>query len=77
LARSLDGVKVAVAIRQSGASGVFRVSVRSSCAYDVAALCAQFGGGGHEKAAGCTVTAADIDEAMSKLVDCIREDELI
>lgn len=77
LARSLSGVKIAAAIRQSGASGVFRVSVRSSCAYDVSALCAQFGGGGHEKAAGCTITATDIDEAMSKLVDCIREDELI
>lgn len=77
LARSLEGVKVAAAIRQSGSSGVFRVSVRSSCGYDVSALCAQFGGGGHEKAAGCTITAADIDEAMTKLVDSVREDELI
>ncbi|MBQ1963357.1 MAG: DHH family phosphoesterase [Clostridia bacterium] len=77
IARSLSGVQIAAAIRQPGAAGVFRASVRSSCSYDVSALCAQFGGGGHAKAAGCTITASDIDEAMNKLVDSIREDELI
>ena len=71
IARSLVGVRVAVAIRQAGTEGVFRASFRSQGAYDVAALCAEFGGGGHQKAAGCTITAADINEAMQQIVSKI------
>lgn len=68
VARSLTGVKVAIAIRQPGTGGTFRVSTRSNCNYDVAVLCAKFDGGGHKKAAGCTILAADADEAMNKIV---------
>ncbi len=74
IARSLVGVKIAIAIRQPGTDGTFRVSCRSNCDFDVAALCASFGGGGHTRAAGCTVTAADMDEAMNKLVAEIQID---
>lgn len=77
VARSLMGVKIAVAIRQPSTEGAFRVSVRSSCSYDVSALCAKFDGGGHKKAAGCTVYAADVDEAMQKFVSQISLDEKI
>lgn len=75
VARSLMGVKVAIAIRQPNPDGTFRVSVRSSCSYDVSALCAKFDGGGHKKAAGCTICAADVDEAMQKIVSQIDLDE--
>lgn len=68
VARSLTGVKVAACIRQPGTEGVFRVSMRSSCECDVSAVCAAFGGGGHKKAAGCTLTAADMEEAVRRLV---------
>ncbi len=53
--RSLEGVQVAVAIRQPTDAPVFRVSMRSNTEFDVAAVCARFGGGGHTKAAGCTL----------------------
>lgn len=76
VARSLAGVKVAFAIRQPGTEGVFRVSARSACSYDVAKLCAQFGGGGHKKAAGCTLSAPDMEEAMRKLISAIAVEEL-
>lgn len=56
VARGLQGVQVAAAIRQPADEGVYRVSMRSSCHVDVAAICASFGGGGHIKAAGCTIT---------------------
>ena len=68
VARGLQGVQVAVAIRQPKAEGVYRVSMRSSCEVDVAAICAEFGGGGHIKAAGCTVTC---DEGMDEVVEMI------
>lgn len=71
VARSLIGVQVAIAIRQPGTEGTFRVSMRSNGDYDVAALCALFGGGGHKKAAGCTLTAADADEAAETIVEKI------
>ena len=71
IARSLEGVRVAMAVRQPGTEGVFRVSMRSQGSYDVSALCARFGGGGHQKAAGCTVMASDVKEAMQKLVSSI------
>ena len=72
VARSLAGVKVAVCIRQPGTQGVFRVSMRSSCELDVSAVCAAFGGGGHKKAAGCTVTASDMEEAMRAIVSLLE-----
>ena len=71
IARSLVGVRVAMAIRQPAPEGVFRVSIRSQGSYDVSALCARFGGGGHQKAAGCTLTATDVNEAMQKIVSAI------
>lgn len=66
--RSLAGVEVAVSVRQSGPEGVFRVSMRSSTDFDVAQICARLGGGGHQRAAGCTLTAADTDEAIAKIL---------
>jgi phosphoesterase RecJ-like protein len=68
VARGLQGVQVAVAIRQPKAEGVYRVSMRSSCDVDVAAICAEFGGGGHIKAAGCIVTC---DGGMDEVVETI------
>ena len=58
--------RFSVAIRQPKAEGVYRVSKRSSCEVDVAAICAEFGGGGHIKAAGCTVSC---DDGMDKVVE--------
>ncbi|MBR6808409.1 MAG: bifunctional oligoribonuclease/PAP phosphatase NrnA [Clostridia bacterium] len=63
--RSLDGVKIALSVRQSFADPtVYRVSSRSNCDADVSAVCASFGGGGHVKAAGCKVTAKTPEEAL-------------
>lgn len=76
IARSLEGVAVAIAVRQPATEGKFRVSMRSSCDFDVSALCKKFDGGGHARAAGCTMTATDAAEAMQKIVDAIDESAL-
>ncbi len=70
--RSLSGVEVALCIRQPLPEGKFRVSARSNGAYDVAELCRKFEGGGHAKAAGCTLNATDMAEAMHRIVSAIR-----
>jgi len=50
-----------------------RVSVRTSDRADAVAITGQFGGGGHARAAGCTVEAA-LDEARAQvLAVCERE----
>lgn len=57
IARSVEGVEVAAAVRQSTEKNIFRASLRSSSDVDVSLVCRHFGGGGHIKAAGCTVEA--------------------
>lgn len=74
VARGLQGVQVAVAIRQPKAEGVYRVSMRSSCDVDVAAICAGFGGGGHIKAAGCTVNC---EGGMDEVVEMVSRAILV
>lgn len=71
VARSLTGVEVAISLRQPTEEGIFRASVRSSGSFNAADLCSKFGGGGHEKAAGCTVYAPDIESAAAMLTDTI------
>ena len=74
--RSLESVQVAVAIRQPGDAPVFRVSMRSSGHVDVAAICAGFGGGGHIKAAGCTIEdpcVATVEQAADRVAEVIEK----
>lgn len=66
--RSVFGVEVAFAIREEKDGGSFRVSMRSAIDFDVAKICAIFGGGGHKRAAGCTVSADSILEAEEKIL---------
>ena len=67
--RSVFGVEVAFAIKQESEDGSFRASMRSANEIDVAQICAIFGGGGHKRAAGCTIMANSIEEAEKKLLD--------
>jgi phosphoesterase RecJ-like protein len=66
--RSIEGVAVAAVIKQSAPDAPFRVSMRSKVDVDVAKICASFGGGGHARAAGCTIIADTAEEAEEKLL---------
>ena len=68
VARRVQGVEIAVAIRQPSEEQIFRVSTRSSVNFDVSAVCAEFGGGGHVRAAGATVCGAQSIEQAEELV---------
>ena len=67
MARAIEGVEIVLSVRQPQAEERFRVSTRSSGAFCVAPLCARFGGGGHAKAAGCTVEAESMEAVLSLL----------
>lgn len=53
--RSVEGVEV-VALLKERFDGAFKLSLRASGDVDVQAIAKAFGGGGHKKAAGATVT---------------------
>ena len=69
VARAVDGVKIAMSVRQSTAYRSFRISLRSSCGFDVSNVAKHFGGGGHTKAAACTIEADSIEFATRLVVD--------
>ena len=74
IARSIDGVLVGVAIKQSDKDPTsFRVSLRSNCNINVAEICMSFGGGGHVRAAGCSITAASMDEVVNIIASAVAE----
>ena len=71
--RALDTAEVAFSIRQPESRGFFRVSMRSNSDVDVAKICAAFGGGGHIRAAGCSLEAENIEQAIEKVLTEIRK----
>lgn len=73
VARAVDGVKIAMSVRQSTAYRSFRISLRSSCSFDVSVIAKHFGGGGHTKAAACTIEADSIEFATRLVVDEIMK----
>ncbi|MBC8134951.1 MAG: bifunctional oligoribonuclease/PAP phosphatase NrnA [Fibrella sp.] len=52
--QSVRGAQVAIFMRET-VNGTFRVSLRSKEPFDVSAVAAQFGGGGHKLASGCSL----------------------
>lgn len=73
VARGIEGVEVAAAIRQPTEKGVFRCSMRSNSDVDVSKICSSFGGGGHVKAAGCTIEAESASKAAEMILSAIGE----
>ncbi len=64
--RCVEGVLVGISLRQSSADPtVYKVSSRANGDIDVAAVCAAFGGGGHTRAAGCTIVADTPEAALA------------
>ena len=72
LTRGIEGVEVGVSIKQSDTDPtLFKVSMRSNRVADVSKLCAEFGGGGHVRAGGCTLNAPTVDDAEKMLIEVI------
>lgn len=62
--RTIEGVEVGVTVRQQ-ADGSCRISLRSSDFVDASEICQRFGGGGHKRAAGCTICAEPTEAGMA------------
>ncbi len=67
---SVGGTEAAVILVEQ-ATGGFKISFRSRCELDCAAVAQQFGGGGHKKAAGAFLDEP-LASAQAKVLDAVR-----
>lgn len=52
--RQIEGVEIAATLRQKGPEE-YRISMRCGIPYNASEICGRLGGGGHARAAGCTL----------------------
>ena len=69
LLRRIQGAEVGATLRESDEK--IRVSLRSFGDVNVAEVAAKLGGGGHVKAAGCSVDAPIIEKATEKVLAAV------
>jgi len=69
LARDIECVEVAIFLKELE-PGKIKVGLRSKKSVDVASVSLQFGGGGHVRAAGCTLYGT-IDEVKEKILEAV------
>ena len=69
--RITKGVDVAIFLYENE-NGTYKVSLRANGDFNVAEIACLFGGGGHIKAAGCTMEG-HIEEIIQKLLEAIKK----
>lgn len=69
--RQVEGVLVGVTLREKK-SGEYKISLRTEVPVNAAEICAQFGGGGHAGAAGCTLPGP-AEHATEQIVAAVRD----
>jgi phosphoesterase RecJ-like protein len=69
--RVTEGVEVAILLHETS-EGEYKVSMRSNNDVNVSEIAVSFGGGGHIKAAGCSIKG-DVDSIISSLVEKISK----
>ncbi|MGN1119159.1 MAG: bifunctional oligoribonuclease/PAP phosphatase NrnA [Oscillospiraceae bacterium] len=72
LPRQIQGVDIGISIKEKK-RGVFKASLRSSQAVDVSKIAQQFGGGGHERAAGCSFEGMSYEEAEKTIAQACEK----
>ncbi len=69
--RQIEGVWVGVTLRERRDGSGYKVSLRTGEQADASAIAARLGGGGHRRAAGCSVDG-DADTAIAAVLDAVR-----
>ncbi len=69
--QSVSSMKIAVMFKESSASST-KVSMRTRNEFDASAICRQFGGGGHYRAAGAEIQKP-LAEAVPEMLGVIRQ----
>lgn len=68
----IEGIEGAVFLYEKQ-PGEVKVSLRSKKTWDVAHFASKFGGGGHVRAAGCTLRDVTVEEATHQVLDMIMK----
>ncbi len=76
LMRCIEGVEVGILLKEDG-QGFYKVSLRSNAKINVSQLAENFGGGGHRRAAGCSVRGSEQEAVMALVNAAIREFDMI
>lgn len=71
LPRKIEGVELGLAVYEQP-DGSTKISVRTAEQVDAAALCRRFGGGGHVRAAGCSLPDAP-EQAIERMMAAVQE----
>ncbi len=69
--RQIEGVLIGVTVKQRDDRS-FKASFRTEEPYDAGAICALFGGGGHKRAAGCTIKGT-AEEVVNTVVSTLEK----
>lgn len=67
--RQVEGVLVGIFIKEKEPD-TFKISLRTDASVDAVKICAEFGGGGHRCAAGCSISG-DFNDAKRKIISAV------
>ena len=68
--RQIEGVWVGVTLKQLKDRSGYKISMRSTEEADASAICARLGGGGHARAAGCSIPGS-VEQAKEAILAAI------
>lgn len=71
--RDIEGVEVAVLLKEKEGANGFKASLRSKDKVNVSNVCFLLGGGGHPRAAGCFVSGT-LDQVKTKILNSIKQE---
>ena len=71
--RDIEGVEVAVLLKEKEGANGFKASLRSKDQVNVSNVCFLLGGGGHPRAAGCFVSGT-LEQAKTKILNSIKQE---
>ena len=74
LSRQVGGAKLGIVIRERDSKdGEFKLSMRSRKPLNCSQIAEYFGGGGHLRAAGATITAPDMEQAKALVIEALHK----
>ena len=71
--RDIEGVEVAVLLKEKEGKNGFKASLRSKENVNVSDVCFLLGGGGHPRAAGCFISG-DLEQVKEKILKAIKQE---
>ena len=71
--RDIEGVEVAVLLKQKEGTNGYKASLRSKENINVSDICFLLGGGGHPRAAGCFISGS-LEQAKSRILSAIKQE---